>query len=231
MVLDRTLHLDLLDAALRVASGVDVAGDAHPLLTVALRDLVSRQEAAGKTKDVLSRVWVSPRPASAQMIRWAIVNQDLDPGKVTLHFGALLAAFPFVGVVASVVGRQLHLHDEVDFKSVRATTASILGDRSTIDRGTSSVLTTMRRLGLLDGGRGRPAVARRANVEPELFGWLAHALLLTRQVEEIGVAEVARAPELSLLRIEGSEIGSYPLLETFSEGNRTIAVPRSVVPG
>lgn len=57
MVLDRALTPTLLDVALRVATQAGPAPDARKLLTVALRDHVSAQEAQGK---------VRPRNASAE---------------------------------------------------------------------------------------------------------------------------------------------------------------------
>lgn len=226
MVYDRTLSPSLLDAGLRIATSWSAAPDAHPLLGVALRDHVTDQEASGKTKDVLSRVWLSPRSDACPMVRWAIEHQDLAPRPVVLHLGALLAAFPFFGIVAGIAGRQLHLHGEIDLKAVRTETAGVLGDRSTIDRGASSVLTTLRRLGLIEGDRRRPtAASQRPEVPLSLTGWLTHALLLTRQVTAIGTDEPPRAFELATLAFTTMDVAAYPLLEVHAEAVRTVAVP------
>jgi hypothetical protein len=65
MVLDRALNVDLLDVALRVETEHGGASDARRLLTVALRDHVSAQEAEGKTKKCLSRIMGLATGASA----------------------------------------------------------------------------------------------------------------------------------------------------------------------
>jgi hypothetical protein len=120
MVFDRALTPELLSVALRVATESGGSPDARRLLTIALRDHVSPQEAKGKMKKCLSRVWVNPPANAREMIRWAIDHQHLDVDGTVLHMGAVLATFPFAGVVAAIVGRQLHLEGAVDPRRVRA---------------------------------------------------------------------------------------------------------------
>jgi hypothetical protein len=227
MVLDRALTPVLLDTALRVGSGSHGGGDARRLLTVALRDHVSAQEAEGKTKKCLSRMWVAPPAPAKELVLWAWEHQDLDPERSVLHLGALLATFPFAGLVCALVGRQLHLDGVVEPRRVRSQACAVLGDRSTIDIGARKVVTTLRYLGLLDGPNGRPLSAgRQPPVRPELTGWLAHALLLTRQTTAIGTDELPRAFELATLKVPSGVPGGYPLIETFSEGSRSVVVER-----
>jgi len=227
MVLDRALTPELLDVALRVATEAGDSRDGRKLLTVALRDHVSAQEAQGKTKKCLSRVWVHPPGASCEMIRWATGNHTFDPDRIVLHFVAILATFPFAGLVASIVGRQIHLDGAVEPRRVRTEARMVLGDRSTIDIGARKVVTTMRYLGLLEGPAGGPLhVGRQPVVPSALSAWVMHALLLTRQVGAVGADEPARAFELATVKVETSSVNSYPFLELHAEGNRTVAVER-----
>lgn len=229
MVLDRALTPELLDVALRVAFESEGSHDTRRLLTVALRDHVSAQEAEGKTKKCLSRVWVQPPATAREMIHWAVARRHLDPDRTVLHFGAILATFPFAGLVAAIVGRQLHLDGKVDPRAVRAEARTVLGDRSTVDVGARKVVTSMRYLGLLDGPNGQPLRLGRQPVVPaELAGWMMHALLLTRRTESIGIDSLSRAPELATVKVSTSPTRSYPLLEFHAENGRTVAVPRFV---
>lgn len=228
MVFDRALTPTLLDTALRVATEAGDSKDARRLLTVALRDHVSSQEAEGKTKKCLSRVWVNPPEPARNMIKWAVEHQDLDPDHTVLHFGAMLATFPFAGVVALLAGRQLQFDDAVEPRRVRSAVKSALGDRSTIDVGARKVLTTMRYLGLLEGPNGGPFVFGRQPVVPAaLTAWITHALLMTRQASAVGADEPARAFELATLKVGTGSLDAYPLLEQHTEGSRTVAVVRS----
>jgi len=229
MVFDRALTPELLDVALRVAFESEGSHDARRLLTVALRDHVSAQEAEGKTKKCLSRVWVQPPEAAREMIRWAIAHRHVDPDRTVLHLGAILGTFPFAGLVAAIVGRQLHLEGRVDPRAVRAEARTVLGDRSTVDVGARKVVTSMRYLGLLDGPNGQPyRLGRQPVVPAELAGWMMHALLLTRRTESICIDSLSRAPELATVKVSTSRVKSYPLLEFHAENGRTVAVPRFV---
>jgi hypothetical protein len=224
MVLDRALNVDLLDVALRVATEhrSDVA--ARQLLGVALRDLVTPQEAENKTKKVLTRVWVAP-PANAQpMIGWAIEHQDQFADRRALHYGALLATFPFFGSVAAAVGRQIHIDGAADRRTVRTHARVTFGEREFIDAGASKSLKTMRNLGILDGPRDGPYhVGVRPLVPASLSSWFLHALILTRQTESASVGDLSHAFELSFLEIVPSA-PPYPFLELHAENSRTVAV-------
>src|SRR5436853_5127126 len=157
MVLDRALNLELLDVALRVATEHGDDGDARQLLAVALRDFVTPQEAANKTKKLLTHVWVVPPPSARTMIRWAVEHQREFSDRRTLHFGALLATFPFVGSIAAAVGRQLHLEGCADPRAVKGLARATFGEREFIDAGAMKTLATLRHLGLLEGPRGGPS--------------------------------------------------------------------------
>lgn len=227
MIYDRALTPDLLDVGLRVATEAAGSPDARRLLTVALRDHVSAQEAEGKTKKALTRIWVQPPEPARDMIAWASHNQDLDPERVVLHFGAMLATFPFVGVVAGIVGRQLRHDNAVEPRRVRSDTRLVLGDRSSVDVGARKVVTTMRYLGLLEpAGRNSLRCGSRPKVPAGLDAWITHALLLTRQIGAVGLDELSRAPELATLTVNGGRPNGYPLLEVHAEGSRTVAVVR-----
>src|SRR4051812_23996294 len=105
MVLDRGLTLEQLDLAFEISRADPDPRTNRRTLTVALRDLVSDQEAEGKTKKCLTRVWLNPPPAAAPMIGWAREHLATGIDRRILHFGATLATFPFVGVVTKVVGQ------------------------------------------------------------------------------------------------------------------------------
>jgi hypothetical protein len=223
MVYDRALTRELLDVGLRVATSSGDRKDARRLLTVALRDYVSGPESEGKTKKCVSRVWVAPPEPARDMIRWAIEHQAVDIEHTILHLGALLASFPFFGAVASIVGRQLHLDGHVDPRRVRAEACQRIGDRSTIDVGARKVLTTFRYLNLLDGPPTGPLHGTTFPAVPtELSGWIAHSILLTRQVQSAGLDDIERAFELATVKFAGVDRHGYPLLTRHAESGRIV---------
>lgn len=230
MVLDRALNVDLLDVALRVATEHGEDAGARQLLTVALRDIVTPQEAENKTRKVLTRVWLVPPTNAQAMIRWGIEHQDEMTDRRALHFGALLATFPFFGSIAAAVGRQIHIDGVADRKSLRAFARSTFGEREFIDSGASKSLATMRNLGILEGSKDGPyRIGPRLSVPPTFSGWFLHALLLTRQAESVSVGDLSRAHELAGVKVVALTPG-YPLLEIHSEGTRPVAVARTDAP-
>jgi hypothetical protein len=230
MVFDRALSPPLLDLALHVATKTRGSPDARRILTVALRDHMSDQEAEGKTKKVLSRIWVEPPAECQAMIDWAIDNQHQDPTHTILHYGAMLSTFPFVGAVAALAGRELRLEGHIEPFRVRANARAMLGDRSTIDIGARKVLTTFRYLGLVDReARGLLRVCNKTTVPPNLLGWLTHALLLTRSADSVGVTEVSSAPEFATIEMPSWTTTSYPLLEVHTEASRMVVAARNCV--
>jgi hypothetical protein len=225
MILDRDLRLDLFEVALRVASDPSPESEKRKLLTVALRDYVSSQEAEGKTKKCLSRVWVSPPEKARDMIAWARNHPQLALDPRLLHLGALLATFPFVGGVTGVIGRATALDGRVEPAEVRRRARALWGDRSSIDVGARKVYTTLLRLGVLEGG-GRGPLVRGAmlGAEGEMAAWTIHALLLTRGVTAVTDSELGAAPELFWTKLSRPG-GGYPLLARHSEsGHRGVWV-------
>lgn len=162
------------------------------------------------------------------MIRWAIDHAQLNPERRLVHFGALLATFPFVGAVAAIIGRRVGFEGSVRPFDVRAQTCLLFGQRPSVDIAARKVYTTFRHLGLLAGPPSGPLrVPEEIVVPDDLGGWVAHALLLTRGVEAIDSREVTSAPELFPLKAKGNGFRTYPLLEAYAEGsNRTVLAPR-----
>jgi hypothetical protein len=228
MLLDRALTPELLDLAFGIARSAGDRPDARRLLAMSLRDQVSAQEAEGKTKKCLTRVWINPPEAARDMLRWAIDHAHLDPARRVIHFGALLATFPFVGAVAAIVGRDVGLDGSVTPAEVRRRACLLFGDRSSVDVSARKVYTTFRYLGLLAGpNQGPLTVPERLVVPHELAGWVAHALLLTRGVDALDARDLTSAPELFPLKATGNGSSGYPLLEAHAEGNsRTVLVHR-----
>lgn len=227
MVLDRALNLDLFDVALRVATEHGYTADARQLLSVALRDFVTPQEAENKTRKILTHVWVVPPAPAREMIRWAIDHQHDFVDRRALDYGALLATFPFVGSIASAVGRQLHLEGNADPRAVKSFARASFGEREFIDAGALKTLATMRNLDLLEGPKGGPYVVGAQPTAPRAAsGWFLHALVLTRQAQSVGVEDVSRAYELATLKLEPAS-SNYPLLELHAENGRSVAVLRN----
>lgn len=227
MLLDRGLTVELLDLAYEIAVVDPNPRTNRKRLTIALRDLVSEQEAEGKTKKCLTRAWLNPPPEAAEMIRWALENDVQRPMRRIMHFGALLATFPFAGNISRVIGQHLQTEGQVASLLVRAEARRALGDRSSVEVAARKTYTTLRNLGVLvQSGQtltGGPAIVIS---DPGFAAWLAHAVLLTRQVESLPLSSLSSAPELLGLTLSVAPSASYPMLESHSQGAGSVFVRR-----
>lgn len=224
MLLDRGLTLAQLDMALGVArSDTDPATNRRKL-TIALRDVVSEQEAQGKTKKCLTRVWLSPPLPAAPMIAWARDADWADELGAFVHYAALLATFPFVGVVARSVGQRLQVDGYALAQDVRSDVKRRVGDRSSVDVAARKSYTTMVNLGLLtkDDQTLRPTTG--VALPAALAEWCAHAVLLTRQAESLAASSVANAPELLLRALPSRSRRSYPLIDRHASSNGSVLI-------
>lgn len=228
MVLDRALTIELLDVALRVATEHADEPEVRQLLGIALRDHVTRQEAENKTRKILTRVWVAPPPEARPMIEWAISHQDEMADRRALHYGALLATFPFFGSIVGAVGRQIRMDGVADRESVRVHARTTFGERAFIDAGAAKSLKTLRHLNLIEGPMNGPyVVGQRASVPSTFSSWFLHTLMLTRQLDSLSAGELSRAPELTFVDVDPAP-SRYSLLELHAENGRSVAAVRAV---
>jgi hypothetical protein len=230
MLLDRGLTLEQLELARRVSIADPDLRSNRRQLTVALRDLVSDQEAEGKTKKCLTRVWLSPPAEAAEMIAWARLFDCSSSVLPLVHFGAVLATFPFAGAVARVLGQHIQTDGRAEAAQVRSAVRRSLGDRSSVDVAARKAYTTFRNLGVVRqiGQVLEPAVDP-INVPTSLGLWLSHAVLLTRQADSLPATSLRNAPELLGIQLPGASSREYPLIEAHSHVSGPVLARRAQV--
>ena len=224
-ILDRPLEPVWLDAALRVARESADLDDVRSRLHLALGDSDLGATARVKTITALVRTWADPWRPAAPAIRWArealADEEDLRP----VHFGALLAAYPFFGEVCAVVGRGLALEEQVTTPELRARLRASWGDRRTVHNAVQRAVKTLRAFDLLSGAPGSSVSQRRdpLAVSPRAGRWIVHTVLLSRGADAIDERDLRSAPELFGLRLPERLDNDYPLLERHREGGgRTV---------
>jgi hypothetical protein len=233
MLLDRGLTLEQLDLAYDIAVADPDPKTNRRRLTMALRDLVSEQEAEGKTKKCLTRVWLNPPPEAAEMIAWARDQALPRSARPVLHFGALLATFPFAGAVAKVIGRHLQTDGYVDAASVRNEVKRSLGDRSSVEVAARKTYTTFKNITAVQqrGQTLSPASGWAISPHALIDSWLAHAVLLTRCADSQPLTSLRSAPELLGIPLPGPMPGAYPMLESHFYGGAPVLTRAAPNPG
>lgn len=217
MMLDRDLTLDLLNLAYDVGRQDRDPSTSRSTLRVRLRDFVSDQEANNKTKKCLTHVWLNPPADAAPMINWALTHHDALGAPIVLQFGALLATYPFVGVVAKVVGSHLRTEGRVHARAVRKDVQKIVGGTATVEMAARKSYTTLAHLEIIKKDGQMLSAADALPDVPALLGpWLVHALLLTRRSSAISASSVTTAPELLGLGVP-ARLDHYPLLTAHQE--------------
>jgi hypothetical protein len=222
-ILDRSLTHDALDAALRVARSGAGYETKLRMLEVALDGIVTRQEATNKTRKVLTRIWINPPEPAQQPISWVLEQPAAGTDSRLFHIGAMLATYPFFGLVCATVGRQLALNGVVDGGDVKQRVQAVWGDRAVVAQGTTKSIRTLRNLDMLGGSRGSRVSkpADRVSVPDTMTGWVVHALLLTRSTQRVGLHELNSAPELFMLDLSPNGDYGYPFVEPIREGVTT----------
>ena len=221
--LDRALSLPLLETVYRIASLDISAADRTEQLTIALREHTTEADAKTRVKNMVMRIWINPPESAASAIRWAIDHPEQFPDRRLMHTGALLATVPFVGSALKELGRSLALGQSLTVPDLRRRLVARWGETSTILEGAGKTVTSLRRLGVVDGGGRQPVTCRPLLASSPLgIAWLVHAVMLHRCAASIELRDASTAPELFWAQQVTAD-PNYPHLELHTEApNRRI---------
>ena len=223
--LDRAMSLPLLETVYRIAS-LDLSTEERSAqLTIALREHTTDADAKTRVKWAVSRTWINPPKPAVAMIRWAIDHPEHFPDRRLMHTGALVATVPFVGSVLGQLGRSFALDQTLTVPDLRRRLVARWGETSTVRGAVGKTVTSLRRLGVVNGGGLHP-VTRCPHLAASPLGavWLVHAVMLYRQAGSIEVRDAAGAPEL-FWADRNTPDPNYPHLELHTEAlNRRVWV-------
>lgn len=137
---DRYIALEWASAALRVRAGLAEPDDLNALLDEAGLGVAARK----KTRTVLNRLWLEPRPELTSFAERGIALYKANPGVPTaaLTWGMAIASYPFFGKVAELVGRLSALQGDCTSTEIQRRMSEIYGEREGTNRTTDRVLQT-----------------------------------------------------------------------------------------
>ena len=224
--LDRALSLPLLETVHRIASLDASTKERSAQLTVALREHTTDADAKAGLKWAVSRIWINPPAPASAMIRWAIHHPEHFPDRRLMHTGALMATVPFVGSALGQLGRSFALDQTLTVPDLRRRLVARWGETSTVHAAVGKTITSLRRLGVVEGGGNQPITrCTPLPASPHASAWLTHALILSRQAESIEAREATTAPEL-FWTAPDTPHPDYPHLELHTEAqNRQVWAP------
>ena len=145
---DRFIRLDWAAAALHVKAGVSSLDD----LTDLIDATHSGPAAKKKTRTVLNRLWLEPRPDLADFADRGvkIYREAPDTPIAALTWGMALATYPFFGKVAEIFGRLTALQGDCASTEVHRRMAEIFGEREGTRRMTNMVLQSQASWGAIE---------------------------------------------------------------------------------
>ena len=209
--LDRLVRLEWLERAAMLALAGSDATTARRTLAEELAPQFpnARPGARGsldKTIGVLSRTWLRPSQRTAALAREGLQWMARLPRRqhLALHWGMLMAAYPFWGAVARYTGRLLALQGTVGAASVQRRMREQYGERETVARRVRYVLRSFVAWNVLretnTPGLYAPGVSvsiRRA----ALVAWLVEAYLTGAPDRAASIDELRSDPALFPVRI------------------------------
>lgn len=173
---DRFIQLDWVAAALRVRAGMSSLDD----LTELLDTTHSGPAAKKKTRTVLNRLWLEPRPDLADFSERGvkIYREAPDTPIPALAWGMAIATYPFFGNVAEIVGRLTALQGDCTSAEVHRRMAEIFGEREGTRRMTNMVLQSQENWGAIERVGNAKRIVRTPAIELDASpaaAWLSEA--------------------------------------------------------
>lgn len=145
---DRFISLEWAAAALRVRAELGTLDELNTLLDAAGLGVAARK----KTRTVLNRLWLEPRPELADFAERGVAIFKADPSVpvAALTWGMAIATYPFFGKVAELVGRLSALQGDCTSAEVHRRMSEIYGERQGTYRMTNMVLQSQASWGAIE---------------------------------------------------------------------------------
>lgn len=210
--IDRLIRLAWLErVSLLVLAGIN-AVDIKNILQIDLRSSfrsanTGARGSMDKTITLLLRVWLNvDRELEPLRIEGLDLLKRLHPcDHLAIHWGMLMAAYPFWSAVAAQTGRLLRLQGSVAATHVQRRVREQYGERETVSRATRRVLRSYLDWGVLQetGAKGvYSAGATLAIDDSRLIAWLVEASLHAHANGSSLLKDLTYSPSLFPFRIK-----------------------------
>ncbi|MBN1461888.1 MAG: hypothetical protein JXA57_20345 [Armatimonadetes bacterium] len=185
--IDRLIRLEWLEKAANLVLAGNDRDQSKTILQEQLKGSFRSKNARvrgsiDKTITILLRVWLSvPRAVEHLRIAGLDLHRETPaPHRIALHWGMIMAVYPFWAAVARHVGRHLRLQGTVTAAHVQRRVREEYGERETVSRRVRYVLRSFLNWGVLVEAetQGVYQAAKPIPIEdPRLLAWLLEASL------------------------------------------------------
>jgi hypothetical protein len=220
---DRFMPLEWAAAALRVRAELGTLDELNTLLDAAGLGVAARK----KTRTVLNRLWLEPRPELADFADRGVAIFKADPSVpiAALTWGMAIATYPFFGKVAELVGRLSALQGDCASAEVHRRMSETYGEREGTYRMTNMVLQSQASWGAIERvEKGKRLVRMKPIVvsNEQAVAWLVEAALryVGKAVSVPSLSSLAVLYPFVLDRPIAYLVSKSPNLELSNEGTR-----------
>lgn len=218
---DRFIQLDWVAAALKVRAGVASLDELNELLDAAGLGVAARK----KTRTVLNRLWLEPRPELADFANRGveIYRTNAEVSVAALTWGMAIATYSFFGKVAELVGRLSSLQGDCAAAEVHRRMSELYGEREGTYRMTNMVLQSQANWGAIERVEKGKRLIRKSPISvinDRTVAWLIEAVLRYTG-KAINVATLQSTAVIYPFVLEqplGYVSSNSPALEIRSEG-------------
>lgn len=173
---DRFIRKEWATAALSVRAGQSSLDDFNTLLDSAGLGVAAKK----KTRTVLNRLWLEPRPDLEEFAeRGGELFRTYDEKAIpVLHWGMAISSYPFFGKLAELTGRLSSLQGDCTSAEVHRRMSEIYGERETTSRSSTMIFQTLADWGILqrmDNGKRLVKPAPTVLQDEALIVWIVEA--------------------------------------------------------
>lgn len=204
--IDRPVRLGWIDQTARLLSADTEDAQVVSTMTGILQNEFPNSDpltrgSLSKTLTILLKTWVRV-PYSLQSFRNRGLNLiDANPRSmaIAIHWGMLMSAYPFWGVVSAQTGRLLGLQENIAASQIQRRLRERYGERDTVSRRTRYALRSFVDWGVLQESLHKGAYKKgdilRIN-DKALVCWLMESCLNMQESSSMDMREIERHPSL-----------------------------------
>jgi len=175
---DRYIQFDWVAMAVKVRAGMVSRDELYAQLDEAGLSVAARK----KTRTVLNRLWLEPRRELAEFSERGIqlFLKYRENSITALCWGMAIAAYPFFGKVAELIGRLSALQGDCTSAEVHRRMSEIYGEREGTKRMTNMVIQSQASWGALERVEGGKRLIRKTSFKIEhddLVAWLTESVI------------------------------------------------------
>ena len=228
---NRRVELSWLEHTAKLAKSGYTRDEIYDSLARLLKDELSvgsdaRRGSREKTITILLKTWVTVPKALEPFRQDGLVLLDKIPRNqcVAVHWGMSMAAYPFWGAVAAVIGRLLRLQETFTAEQAKRRVREQYGERETAARSARYVVNAIKNWGLIREGsrKGVYLPAERIIIDDiDFAGWLIEAVLRSSGGGNREIKSLFQAPALFPFQLDtasGKAISGNQRIESVRHG-------------